>query len=233
MLQAFAVAPSPPKTGSHFSARCTIAAKGGSSGCAAVGARSRLEGKGRTLGEIASKQQLRLAFVRWAVVTVPFILLLGFSSARLAPTGSSNRWYVGLTKPAGTPPDWAFPVAWATIYILLGCALAIIINARGSRLRGPAIALFALQMVVNLIWSPLFFGMHHVLWSLAALAAMFVLTLATAILFGRIRAVAAWLLVPYLVWLLYAGALGYGIYELNPDAETLVPSSSTTQIINS
>ena len=197
-----------------------------------MAARIWLDGKGGALREIASKQQLRLAFMRWAVVTVPFILLLGFCSARLVPTGSSNRWYVGLAKPAGTPPDWAFPVAWTAIYILLGCALAMIINARGSRLRGPAIALFAMQMVVNLIWSPLFFGMHQVFWSLVALAVMFVLALATAILFGRIRAGAAWLLVPYLAWLVYAGALGYGIYELNPDAETLVPSSSTTQIIN-
>ena len=60
---------------------------------------------------------------------------------------------------------------------------------------------------------------------------MFVLALATAIMFGRIRAGAAWLLVPYLAWLAYAGFLTYRIAELNPGAETLVPSSSTTQII--
>jgi tryptophan-rich sensory protein len=183
------------------------------------------------LREIASKQQLRLAFLRWAVVTVPFILILGITSARIAPTGSANRWYVALTKPAETPPDWAFPVAWAAIYIMLGLALAMIIHARGSRLRGPAITLFAAQLVVNLLWSPLFFGMHQVSWSLAAIAVMFVLTLATTLLFGRIRAGAAWLLVPYLAWLVYAGMLNYRIYELNPDAETLVPSSATTQII--
>ena len=206
---------------------------GGSSGCAAEGARIRLDGKGGALREIASKQQLRLAFMRWAVVTVPFILLLGFFSARLVPTGSSNRWYAGLAKPAGAPPDWSFPVAWTMIYILMGCALAMVINARGSRLRGPAITLFAMQLLVNLIWSPLFFGKHQVFWSMVALAVMFVLTLATAVLFGGIRAGAAWLLAPYLAWMVYAGALGYGIYELNPDAETLVPSSSTTQIINS
>lgn len=181
--------------------------------------------------EIASKQQLRLAFLRWAVVTVPFILILGITSARIAPVGSANRWYVALTKPAETPPDWAFPVAWTAIYILMGLALAMIIHARGSRLRGPAIMLFAAQMVVNLLWSPLFFGMHQVSWSLVAIAVMFALTLATTLLFGRIRAGAAWLLVPYLAWLVYAGMLNYRIYELNPDAETLVPSSATTQII--
>jgi tryptophan-rich sensory protein len=184
------------------------------------------------LREIASKQQLRLAFMRWAVVTVPFILLLGFTSARLAPSGSANSWYAALVKPAETPPDWAFPAAWTTIYILLGLALAMIIHARGSRLRGPAIALFAVQMAVNLIWSPLFFGMHQVSWALATIAVMFVLAFATTMLFGRIRAGAAWLMVPYLAWLVYAGLLTYRISELNPGAETLVPSSSTSQIIN-
>jgi len=184
------------------------------------------------LREIASKQQLRLAFMRWAVVTVPFILLLGFASARLAPSGSANSWYVALVKPAGTPPDWVFPVAWTTVYILLGVALAMIIHARGSRLRGPAIALFAVQMVVNLIWSPLFFGMHQVSWALTTIVVLFGLAFATTMLFGRVRAGAAWLMVPYLAWLVFAGLLTYRISELNPGAETLVPPSSTSQIIN-
>jgi hypothetical protein len=101
--------------------------------------------------EIASKGQLRLAFLRWAIVTVPFILLLGFASARIAPTGAENLWYQMLEKPAQTPPDWAFPVAWAVIYVLMGLALAMIINARGSTLRGPALVLFAVQMGANLV----------------------------------------------------------------------------------
>jgi len=169
--------------------------------------------------------------MRWAVVTVPFILLLGFTSARLAPTGAANSWYVALVKPAETPPDWVFPVAWTTIYVLMGLALAMIIHARGSRLRGPAIATFAVQMVANLIWSPLFFGMHQVFWSLIVIGVMFVLALATTFLFGRIRISAALLFVPYLAWLVYAGVLTYKISELNPGAETLVPSSSTHQMI--
>ena len=189
-----------------------------------------LEGRG-SLREIASKQQLRLAFMRWAVVTVPFILLLGFTSARIAPTGSANSWYAALVKPVETPPDWAFPAAWTLIYILLGLALAMIINARGSRLRGPAIALFSVQMVANLIWSPLFFGMHQVFWSLVLIGIMFVLALIMTILFGRVRIGAALLLVPYLAWLIFAGMLEYQIMQLNPGAETLVPSSATTQII--
>jgi len=181
--------------------------------------------------EIASKQQLRLAFLRWAVVTVPFILLLGFTSARSVPTGSDNRWYAALAKPELTPPDWAFPVAWTIIYIMLGLALAMIIHARGSKLRGVALVLFAGQMAANLVWTPIFFGAHQISWSLIVIAAMFVLTLATALAFSRIRTVAALLLVPYLCWIAFAAYLTFQIGELNPNAETLVPSETSTQII--
>ena len=181
--------------------------------------------------EVASKQQLRLAFLRWAVVTVPFVLLLGFTAARLAPSGSDNVWYAALAKPAITPPDLAFPIAWTAIYILLGLSLAMILHARGSRLRGPAIALFMLQLAINLTWSPVFFGMHQVTFALGIVAAMFVLTLAMTLLFAKIRIVAAMLLVPYLAWLLFAGYLNYQIMDLNPGAETLAPSATTTQII--
>lgn len=164
------------------------------------------------------------------MVTVPLIVLLGFTSARLVPSGSANHWYAALVKPAETPPDWVFPVAWTTIYILMGLALAIIINARGAKLRGAAIALFVAQLVVNLIWSPLFFGAHQVFWALAVIGVMFILATATTIVFGQIRKSAAWLLVPYLVWLVFAGILTFKIDQLNPNAATLVPSSSTHQI---
>jgi hypothetical protein len=85
--------------------------------------------------ELASKQQLRMALLRWAVVTVPFILLLGFTSARSVPTGAENHWYQALVKPPQTPPDWAFPIAWIVIYALMGLALAMVIHARGSTVR--------------------------------------------------------------------------------------------------
>jgi translocator protein len=180
--------------------------------------------------EIASKGQLRLAFVRWAVVTVPFIVLLGFFSARLTPSGDDNPWFAQLVKPALMPPGMAFPIAWTILYVLMGLALAMIINARGSRLRGPALVAFALQMAVNLIWSPVFFGMHQVVPALAIIAAMFVLTLVTIILFWRIRVGAGVILLPYLAWIVFAGYLLFQIHILNPNAASLVPSRSADQI---
>ena len=180
--------------------------------------------------EIASKGQLRLAFLRWAIVTVPFILLLGFASGRLFPSGEENSWYQMLAKPEATPSGWVFPVAWTTLYVLLGLALAMIVNARGSRLRRPALILFAVQMAANLAWSPLFFGYHQVSAALLLLLVIFVLALATSFVFARVRKGAAWLMVPYLAWLCFAGILNYQIDQLNPNAETLVPASSTTQM---
>lgn len=180
--------------------------------------------------ELATKEQLRWAFLRWAMVTVPLLILLGFASSRLAPSGEHNRWYAELTKPVLTPPAWVFPVVWTALYVMLGIALAMILNARGSRLRGRAILLFTAQMAINLVWTPLFFGAHQVFWGLVMIGAMLLLALITTVVFGRIRTAAAWLMAPYLVWLCFAGALNWGIMKLNPGAETLVPSSSSAQI---
>ncbi|HSX54038.1 MAG TPA: TspO/MBR family protein [Sphingomonas sp.] len=180
--------------------------------------------------EIASKGQLRLAYLRWAIVTVPFVLLLGFASGRLFPSGDENEWYQLLVKPAETPPGWVFPVAWTALYVLLGLALALIVNARGSRLRRPALILFAVQLVANLAWSPVFFGYHQVSAALLLIVVIFVLALATTFVFGRIRKGAAWLMVPYLAWLCFAGILNYKIDRLNPNAETLVPAAATPQM---
>lgn len=180
--------------------------------------------------EIASKGQLRLQFLRWAVVTVPLVLLLGFASGRMAPSGDENLWYQMLQKPDVTPSGFVFPVAWAILYVLLGLALAIIIHARGSRLRGLALGLFAAQLALNLAWSPLFFGAHQVFWALVLIVAIFVLAFATTLVFARIRRAAAWLMVPYLAWLCFAGALNFSIHRMNPAAETLVPPSQAPQM---
>ena len=180
--------------------------------------------------EIASSAQLRMSFLRWAVVTVPLVLFLGFLSGRMVPSGSENSWYAMLAKPAITPPDWVFPLAWAILYVLQGIAVALILHARGARGRGLAIGLFVLQLLVNLAWTPIFFGAHAVMLALAVIVAMLVLAIATTIVFGRIRSAAAWLMVPYLAWICFAGMLTLGIHQLNPNAERLVPSASSTQI---
>ena len=182
-------------------------------------------------GSIVSKRQLRASLLRWIALTVPGMLLLGFGAAQLAPLGKNNVWYAGLVKPAFNPPDWVFPVAWSLLYAILGVALALILNARGARLRTPALIVFFGQLVLNLSWSPLFFGLHQVVVALVLVGLMFGVTLLMTILFSQVRGVAAVLLVPYLAWLLFAAYLNYEILALNPGVETLAPGSTTTQIL--
>jgi len=183
------------------------------------------------VGGIASKGQLRMSFLRWAIVTVPLIVLLGFLAGRSVPVGSESAWYVALVKPPLTPPGWLFPVAWTTLYVLIGLALAMILNARGARLRGVAVTLFVVQFALNLAWTPVFFGAHRIGLSVAIIAVMLVLSIAATCVFARIRTAAAWLMVPYMVWISFAGMLAYGIGALNPNAETLVPTARTSQML--
>src|SRR6187431_671414 len=94
------------------------------------------------------------------MITVPIILLLGMASGWLSNSGYGNAWFDRLTKPSFMPPGWAFPVAWTILYVLMGIALGLVIEAQGP-LRNLAIALFMAQLLLNLAWSPVFFGMHQ------------------------------------------------------------------------
>lgn len=179
---------------------------------------------------IASRAQLRMSYLRWALVCVPGILLLGFLS------GSGTRvsvatWYDRLDKPAFTPPDWVFPVVWPILYVLLGLALAIVLNARGARGRGVAVALFLAQLALNLAWTPVFFGAHQVKAAMLIIAGMIGLTIGTTAAFRRVRPPAAALMVPYLLWIVFAAALNWSILERNPDADRVARTPVSTQIL--
>jgi len=182
------------------------------------------------MSEIASQSQLRMAFVRWALLCVPLILLLGIGSGVLAGSGYGNRWFAALDKPAFMPPGWVFAVAWSILYILMGFSLAIILGARGARGRGVAIMFFVVQLVLNLAWSPLFFRSHEVTLAFYLLLVILLLAAVTTVLFARIRPAAAMLLLPYLAWLCFASYLSFTIDQMNPEGETLVAPGYSTQI---
>ena len=182
------------------------------------------------MGEIASRSQIGFSLFRRAVVTIPLVLLLGIASGRLAGSGYGNPWFAMLKKPEAMPPGWAFGAAWTALYICQGLALAIVLNARGNRLRSLAIVLFVLQLALNLLWSPLFFGLHQIGAALWLIIGILAAALGTTIVFGQIRAPAAWLMTPYLAWLCFAAALNNDIRRLNPDAERLAPEAPSTHI---
>lgn len=181
------------------------------------------------MSEIASRGQLRMSFVRWALFTVPLIFFLGFLSGRASQSGYGNPWFDALKPAPIMPPGWVFPVAWSTLYVMLGLALAMVLSARGAKWRSVAVMLFAFQFALNLAWSPLFFAAHQVFAAFILILAMLAAAIATTFAFGRVRTAAAWLMVPYLAWLSFASILNWQVHVLNPDAETLVPERKGTQ----
>ncbi len=183
------------------------------------------------MGQLASKDQLRMSFARWALFTVPLIVFLGFLIGQLSNSGYGNRWFEALEKPVWFPPAWAFPVAWTALYIMLGLSLAMILHARGAKGRGAAIGVFILQMLLNFLWSPMFFAAHQVSIALIVILFMTGAAIATFYAFRPIRRTAALLILPYIAWLCFATVLNFELNRLNPNAETLVPDAQRTEII--
>ena len=177
--------------------------------------------------ETGSARQQGRPFLRYALVTVPLVLALGWLSGRVAGSGYGNDWFDALVKPAVMPPGWVFGVAWSFLYVLLGLALALILAARGVPGRTAALVFFLTQLALNYLWSPVFFAMHEVRLAFTLIMAILVLSVVATALFRRVRPTAAMLMLPYLVWLCFAAWLNYRIDALNPDAEHLaVPASS-------
>jgi tryptophan-rich sensory protein len=113
---------------------------------------------------------------------------------------------------------------------MMGLALSMVLAARSARFRNLAIFVFLCQFVVNLTWSPMFFGQHEVTAAFFIIIAMLGLAIATTGLFARVRKAAAWLMVPYLVWISFAAILNFQIDQLNPDAESLYVPAASSQI---
>ena len=167
---------------------------------------------------------------RIATLTVPLILGLGFLSGWLSNSGYGNPWFDALAKPDFMPPGWLFGVVWTILYILLGLALAVLLHARGAQRRGRAIGLFLVQLLLNYVWSPVFFAWHRIDWALTLIGAMIVLTLALILLLWPIRRSAALLMLPYLAWIAFAAALTFSIGQLNPNVSEVAPQPVTTDI---
>lgn len=182
------------------------------------------------MSQLASKGQLRMSFMRWALVTVPAILFLGLLVARVSNSSAANPWFDALAKPGWFPPGWVFGAGWASLYVLLGLALAQILHARGARGRAGAIGLFALQLLLNLAWTPVFFGAHQITAAFWLIVVVLALAIATAASFARIRRSAAWLMLPYLAWLGFATVLAWEMDRLNPDGEILAPKGAQARI---
>lgn len=134
----------------------------------------------------------------------------------LFTTPEIPTWYAGLNKPSWTPPNWAFPVAWNLLYAMMGIALWLLWDrAPMSKNRTAAIIVFFVQLALNAAWSPVFFALHQPLAALAIIVLLAAAILVTIIRAWRVSRTAAFLLIPYLAWVLYASTLNAGIVALN------------------
>lgn len=162
----------------------------------------------------------RTSWWKIALVAVVAIELLGGLSGWLSNSGYGNGWFDGLQKPAFMPPGWTFGVVWPMLYALLGVALAMIVAEPPSDRRRLALILFFAQLVLNFLWSPIFFAAHDISLAKWVIFLMAILAAAAAGQLLRIRKAAGLLMVPYLAWLVFAATLNITIEMMNPSAGT-------------
>lgn len=146
-------------------------------------------------------------------------IILGINVLGAVPAilgGPDSSWFASLEKPALYPPTWAFGVIWTLLFTLMGIAVFRIVR-RGFDRRPVRLALgaFGLQMVFNMAWTPVFFGLQMPLTALGVIVVLDVLIPVTIYAFGRVDRTAAALLVPYLLWSLFATLLNYQFYTMN------------------
>lgn len=145
-----------------------------------------------------------------------FPIYLG-ACAAAAMTGAlfpPDQWYRDLAKPRWTPPDWVFPVVWTTVYILIAVAAARVAGREGS---AYALALWALQMPINALWSPIFFGLRRIGQALFTILALWAVVAWCLVSLWQIDWIAGALFIPYLTWLTIAAALNFSIWRQNAD----------------
>ncbi|OGF22735.1 TspO protein [Candidatus Falkowbacteria bacterium RBG_13_39_14] len=130
-------------------------------------------------------------------------------------------WYATLLKPHLAPPNWVFAPVWTTLFLLMGIA-AFIVWQKGWERKDVKIALwiFIVQLILNTLWSIIFFGLHSPGGAFIEIIILWFAILASIIAFSRISKAAAWLLLPYIFWVSFAGYLNYSIWRLNPSQIT-------------
>lgn len=135
----------------------------------------------------------------------------------LFTTTAIPTWYAGLQKPFFTPPNWVFAPAWTTLYMLMAVA-AFLIWRKGLDQKGVRFALiiFLIQLVLNTLWSIVFFGLESPFYGIMVIIALWIAIFLTMIKFFKLSTIAGVLLTPYIGWVSFAAVLNVAIWMLNP-----------------
>ena len=177
------------------------------------------------MNRLASQSQLRASLLRWSLVCVPAVMLLGFLSGMLG-SDPSGPWFQSLTKPDIFPPPATFGIVWSILFALIGFALALVCAAWGARGRGIAIAAFIVQFALALAWSPTFFAAHKIETALYVIFFLDVAAIIATVLMWRVRKLAGVLMLPYVAWILFATVLNYEFLQANPDGGAAEPTGA-------
>lgn len=150
-----------------------------------------------------------------SIICVALIMFAGFASG-LSTTDSIVGWYSGLNKPWFNPPNWIFGPAWTLLYVLIGLSIARVWHyGKGQKYFGSVIAVFIIQMVLNLIWSPTFFNLHLMATALMIILLLWVFIIIYIFRSRKIDKLASLFFIPYLLWVSFATALNASILYLN------------------
>lgn len=147
----------------------------------------------------------------WLVVTAVAAVAGGAASV------NARTYYAGLVQPAWAPPGWLFGPVWTTLYLLMGVAAWMVWRVGGFGAARAALSLYLVQLVLNALWTWLFFAWHRGALAFAEIVLLWIVIAATLVAFWRVRPLAGALLVPYLLWVSFASALNYAVWQLNPE----------------
>lgn len=154
--------------------------------------------------------------IQWKKLVICLAVPLAVGGLSALLTMDAMKTFSSVNQPPLSPPAWLFPVAWTILYLLMGLAsyLVAVSGTRRTEIHA-ALTVYALQLAVNFLWSPIFFNWQAYLLAFLWLILLWVLIFITIRRFATISPIAGWLLVPYLVWVTFAGYLNLGIYLLN------------------
>lgn len=161
------------------------------------------------MSKLTTTQQI-LGLVAWLAAT--------FTTAAVGAIASvqAGQFYQQLERPEWAPPSSVFGPVWTVLYALMGLAAWLVWREGGFKHSRTILTVFLIQLGVNALWSWLFFAWHLGAWAFADILLLWVLIVTTMIGFWRVRPVAGMLLIPYLLWVSFAVALNYHVWQLNP-----------------
>ncbi|MBM3844901.1 MAG: tryptophan-rich sensory protein [Verrucomicrobia bacterium] len=142
-------------------------------------------------------------------------LLLCFGAAWFGASFPPGAWYASLNKPSWNPPNWVFGPVWTALYTMMAVSAWLVWRNRGFVKNALPLGSFLVQLILNALWSWLFFGLQNPALAFAEIVLLWLAIGATLLLFGRRSPLAAWLLAPYLVWVSFAAALNFTLWRLN------------------